>query len=258
MRCPKCGYISFDHVDACEKCKKDLSALVAELDGSTYAAEVPRFLVLQGKPDEGADDFSSAGEVEEAEEIVLADDFEDADLDVLVEDDDADIELDDGPEIVMDDDAEIAFDGDLQEVEEAEDFNFDESEVDDSDIAISIPDELADVSDLAAPEDKTGSALVDEEETVAETVAGKAVDSDRFDKFDLDDLRLELDSLDEPGAGKNAGSGDFELSLDDIDFSETVPETVSGSSKSVDPLDMDAELDFELDLGGLTLHNERK
>ena len=25
MRCPKCGYISFDHLDQCQKCRADLS-----------------------------------------------------------------------------------------------------------------------------------------------------------------------------------------------------------------------------------------
>jgi hypothetical protein len=25
MRCPKCGYISFDHLDQCQKCRTDLS-----------------------------------------------------------------------------------------------------------------------------------------------------------------------------------------------------------------------------------------
>lgn len=43
MRCPKCGYISFDHVETCLKCKKDISGKV-DVVGTTYHAAAPSFL----------------------------------------------------------------------------------------------------------------------------------------------------------------------------------------------------------------------
>lgn len=257
MRCPKCGYISFDHLEACGKCKKDLSAVVAELGGGSYGAEVPRFLVTQTEPDEVAEDF---GGVVEDEGIVFDEEFEDSELDILVTDgDEADIALedDDGPEIVMDSgDEGIAFDDELPEVDlgvdEAEEFQFDEPEAEDGEIAISIPDELADISDLSAPAEADDEADISfAEEPVVETPVATEPD------LDLDDLNLELDPLEELVTDKAAGSKDFELSLDEIDFSETVPETPEETAAGDDPLNMDSELDFELDLGGLTLNKDK-
>lgn len=46
MRCPKCGFISFDHLEACKKCHKDLSAIIAEVNGTTYDTEPPMFLTI--------------------------------------------------------------------------------------------------------------------------------------------------------------------------------------------------------------------
>ncbi len=44
MRCPKCGYISFDHVETCSKCKKDISAQSEQLSGTILMAEAPSYL----------------------------------------------------------------------------------------------------------------------------------------------------------------------------------------------------------------------
>jgi len=255
MRCPKCGYISFDHLDVCGKCKKDLSVVMAEIGGSTYAAEAPRFLVVQAKSDEIAEDFGSVESVEATDEIAFDEDFEDADLDVLVDDGDADLELD-GPEILMDDDTDTAFDAELPEADEAEDFSFDESDAEEtteSDITLSIPDELADMSDLSGPEESAGVDIAFDEESVAVPAASAG---DGAQDIDLDDLNMELDPLIELDVEKDSGAADFEVALDDIDFSEIVPETAEKSA-SDDPLDMDSELDFELDLCGLTLHKDK-
>jgi len=44
MRCPKCGYISFDHAETCSKCKKDISAQSEQLSGTILLAEAPAYL----------------------------------------------------------------------------------------------------------------------------------------------------------------------------------------------------------------------
>ncbi|WP_457573144.1 hypothetical protein [Desulfolithobacter sp.] len=44
MRCPKCGFISFDHLETCVKCGRDISEVSAELDGTIYQVEAPLFL----------------------------------------------------------------------------------------------------------------------------------------------------------------------------------------------------------------------
>ena len=60
MRCPKCGYISFDHAETCSKCKKDISAISEQLSGTMLMAESPAFLQFnlseaQGTVDRGID-----------------------------------------------------------------------------------------------------------------------------------------------------------------------------------------------------------
>jgi len=44
MRCPKCGYISFDHQETCKKCAKNIGDAVTEINGTVYEALVPTFL----------------------------------------------------------------------------------------------------------------------------------------------------------------------------------------------------------------------
>jgi len=44
MRCPKCGFISFDHLETCKKCHKYIGDIIGEINGTTYEAEAPRYL----------------------------------------------------------------------------------------------------------------------------------------------------------------------------------------------------------------------
>ena len=44
MRCPKCGYISFDRQRSCGKCSNDLTAVADQLQGTVGKAAAPFFL----------------------------------------------------------------------------------------------------------------------------------------------------------------------------------------------------------------------
>ena len=44
MRCPKCGFISFDHLTSCAKCGRDISEVASELQGTSIKIESPMFL----------------------------------------------------------------------------------------------------------------------------------------------------------------------------------------------------------------------
>jgi hypothetical protein len=44
MRCPKCGFISFDHLTSCAKCGKDIADVASELQGTSINVETPMFL----------------------------------------------------------------------------------------------------------------------------------------------------------------------------------------------------------------------
>lgn len=46
MRCPKCGYISFDHLEICRKCEKYIGDTVNEVNGTVHDAFAPSFLQL--------------------------------------------------------------------------------------------------------------------------------------------------------------------------------------------------------------------
>ena len=44
MRCPKCGYVSFDHLNNCMKCSRDLSGCRQDLNLIDFRPEVPFLL----------------------------------------------------------------------------------------------------------------------------------------------------------------------------------------------------------------------
>ncbi len=252
MRCSKCGYISFDHLDSCQKCHKPMAD--AELKGTTYAAVAPLFLQLVAEED--ASEF-----VEEITDVL------DPDLDLLADDDDVDIDFEesgvedhdivmrhepvssDSGEISLGDDFDLAFDADTTDSDlsfDEEDLSLDTSRFEDVAVNVQaeqslppvhfeIPEGLADISDLARPA------------AGAEVKSGLDVDLDFGD--------LELDELEHSLGGQDGGSVDSvleeealaEFSLDDLDLSGGL-----GAGPSPQrPAPVDDDLDFDLDLGGV-------
>lgn len=70
MLCPKCGFISFDIVEKCVKCGKDVSGAAAELKGTVTSVPPPGFLTFDraGSGGEPAERRAEP-EVEEAFEV---------------------------------------------------------------------------------------------------------------------------------------------------------------------------------------------
>lgn len=247
MRCPKCGYISFDHVETCLKCKKDISGKV-DVVGTTYHAAAPSFLKvgLTSTP-EDSDGFIES----ESEQIGGGADFSDPDLDVLVgesgdfsfddDDDDDDDENTISFDISDSDDVEAEFH--LEDDEDFDDEGSFEFELEDdgeqfdeklTTADLDVPDELSDISDLAPPATESDHAPAGGGDM------SLSLDDDMSfgDDLDLDGLDLNL------GLGGDEGVDDSEisLSLDDIDLSE---DDLSSGDDDFDNLNMD------LDLGGL-------
>ncbi len=244
MRCPKCGFISFDHMETCLKCNKGISGGSAA-QGTTYHAAAPAFLRVPEKNSVGP-------EFEEEEGITFAPDddssdesydFADPDLDVLVDDGDDD----DTATITFSDSETDEFQldagslGDEGGGEEEGDFEFDlDDDMDFSDESetavptLDVSGELADISDLAPP------ASAAEDGPVA------AVSDDLSLDLDMDmDSDLELGGLDlDLGLGddESALDTDLSLSLDDIDLSSG---DIVAENSDLDDLSMD------LDLGGM-------
>ncbi len=253
MRCPKCGYISFDHLELCLKCKKDISETSSQVEGTTFQGEALVFLKLQTESYSYDMEDDSSDEFDEIDNIEI----EDPDLDVLVEDTGG-IEFDGGDIEPMDDEEfTISMDDEEPEEEPEKDLDleqfsdFEENIEESDDVQMSIPEELADMSDLSPPD-----AL---DEGMFEPPA--ATDPPLPEKDDDFDLDLDLDefasdfSLSSPGEEEGEVAN---LSPEDIgDISPAQPEEPTTAFDDIME-DLDSDLDFELDLGDLVLPKEKK
>lgn len=74
MRCPKCGYFSFDHLESCRKCKKNIMDTAMELNGTMYNVIPPSFLKIV--MDDDSDAASDEGQWVEGAESNSADALE--------------------------------------------------------------------------------------------------------------------------------------------------------------------------------------
>lgn len=85
MRCPKCGYISFDRQRTCGKCSNSLTALAEQINGTTSKAAAPFFLggVLGRKDSADAEPDYALDEEEALSLDELEDDVRQADEDEL-------------------------------------------------------------------------------------------------------------------------------------------------------------------------------
>ena len=240
MRCPKCGYISFDHLEACLKCKKNISAASDALQGGVPYVASPVFLNLQSQED-SSEEFDIVAEAE----VV------DGDLDILVEEESGEVgeeEIVFGVDTDEEERGSVDFDISMDEEEPGlaidpsffdDDFQ-NEAETDDNqgdtladegedDFEIEMPEELMDMSDLAPPvppEEAEGSLDID-----------------------LESLEFDLDS-------KISDEADSALSTGNINLSEAAGGSGEEKSKKSKAMDMDEDLNFDLDLGGLSIHDD--
>jgi hypothetical protein len=204
MRCPKCGYISFDHLETCLKCKKDIKSAADAVPGSVFNVVTPIFLRFDREV-AGKQDDEELVEAEMAEEM----DLEDEDLEVLIADPQ---EEEQGKRVVTRERDAVA--GREDEEEKDREIDFDLSQFEESAKraesvrsesvsansapgagaapVIEIPEELADISDLAPPGRDTDRTTPADIVTVQEA-ATEGLSDLRLDDLDLD---LRLDDLD--------------------------------------------------------------
>jgi hypothetical protein len=272
MRCPKCGYISFDHLATCLNCSKDFSDLLSAAHGTTYSMSAPLFLKFSRNAESAENDVDSQPIQDELEGEL---DLVDPDLNILIKEEDEGIEFHPGDMPLknefggLDDDIAISlneeeFDAGAGDSEMEVDLSqFEEISLEDGDsgpgeekFSMDLPDELADISDLAPP------ALSQKQTPAVSERRGFEEEMD----FDMDHLDLKLDGLDmdfslmSPDKDGKEDAVDS-LSLDDIDASLSIennkpsssPTLKSSPAAKASEMDMDADLDFELDLGGLTI-----
>jgi hypothetical protein len=84
MRCPKCGYISFDHLETCKKCQKYVGDTLAEINGTAHDAVSPLFLTI--KPGDG---YSVSESVQGEETLESSQNEESTEIDFVFDDGEA-------------------------------------------------------------------------------------------------------------------------------------------------------------------------
>lgn len=264
MRCSKCGYISFDHLESCRKCHKPMAD--AGFKGTTCTVAVPSFLQL-----------SEEKNIDALEENMV--DILDPDLELLAEGDNEEIDFgagmfetqdpasrgaaqSTGGEISFGDEFDIAFDAESKESDLSlgeEDLFLDTSRFESVPVSLQamqaarpvqleIPADLADISDLARPDRASGLRPDSKEEMTADLDADLDVDLD-FADLDLADLDLPVAHQKKAAVPASlAEEDDFaDLFLDDIELSGDLE--VEAPQSSSPPVEDD--LDFDLDLGAL-------
>lgn len=259
MRCSKCGYISFDHLESCPKCQKPMN--VAGIKGTGFPVTAPLF-------------FQPAQPVEELESVNGMAAVLDPDLDLFADVADEVVDFGgpaDESEVVMAADegesaSQIALGDDFERVfasgsiEKAQGLDREELAVDENlfgnrsegvapvvglEVAgLEIPEELADISDLAPPS-APGSVAPPAEPSGRDQSKRGLLEELNLDDLRLDDLKLSFDDGDRRGPAAPGGQTDQDLlSLEEIDLSTAFE---LGQPQSSSPLPGG---DPNLDMGG--------
>ena len=266
MRCPKCGFISFDSLEKCLKCNKELKDVAGLMLGTVFKVQAPSYLkiptgaeakdfgedieIIGGTPDGDFDLQDPDLEILFDEEAEVADDSSS----LRLEKDSSDLEVISSADFDAakdEDDGQISIDlGQFRNDRGDEDSGLEDifGEGKEERLSLELPDGLTDISDLAPPPKKMTQPPL--QKSTDRPKSGDDLD------FDLD-LDLDLGGLDEklpeqpPVKAKKVEN----LSLDAIDLPTTRPAGTPRKDDS-DAMNMDEELNFDLDLGGLSIHKD--
>ena len=184
MRCPKCGYITFDHLETCTKCRKNIAQASQQLSGTVFKAEAPSFLQF---------------------EVHESDTDNDASVDLLPEDEGLELDMSaDGDDGV---DMELSLEDDTLESDEAQaDEDLDLDFMDESVEALGLGGSEDDEFDLDFSDDESIGLDLDEEgKDAAEEEDGPQLD---FSELDISDLAPPAEGEDDLDSG--------ELTLDGV------------------------------------------
>ena len=215
MRCPKCGFISFDFQEKCSKCKKSLKSVSKTLVGTVHNVAPPSFLKFSGE-EAGQEQEPVVFEADEAAAVAAVAAAE-PELNLQSEDqyDEVDLAVEDSG----DDDLFVGVD----EVEPEED-----------EFILEVPEELNDISDLAPPAMEVEE--VDDKQPIEEEEVSLDFDLSGDDFADLD------------------GSAEDDLGFTPEDTDDLSDLLGNGSGDSaMERENPDGDVDFDLDLSDLTL-----
>lgn len=245
MKCPKCGYVSFDHNQACPKCKKDISEERNKLNLPDFEPAVPFLLgALTGETEEAGMniDISPGGPaIASAAEAVAVEE----EIPILEEEEEV---------ASLDEDLEIS----LEEDWTPEEMEEEESVIDEDFSDLETSEGLG----AAEPEEDLSLELEDEEESVVdegdldlsgvEEGTGEGVEEDEI-SLDLEELSPEVGAAEEAEQEQATGPGtdeDLSLDLEELQPEEEVAEEIEPMPSS------EADEDLSLDLDELGLDEE--
>jgi hypothetical protein len=259
MRCPKCGYITFDHLETCTKCRKNIAQVSMQLSGTVYKAETPSFLQF---------------------EVYESDTDNDASVDLLSEEEDIELDMSaDGDDGV---DMELSLEDDTLESDEAQaDEDLDLDFMDESVEALGLGSSEGDEFDLDLAND--GSIDLDLDEGGKDAAEGEDGPQLDFSELDISDLAPPSADEDDLSSGeltfegvadasaatvadaalssaKTTGAGLEDLQMDGLDLEiPSLPPAGSATGKKLrTSVKTGTALDkFDIDLGELISDQEK-
>lgn len=258
MLCPKCGFISFDHLSVCGKCRNDLSGIGMDLHGTAVDVECRLFLggalkeasVPQDDQPESDGAAVAVGFPFEQEEGLSAAD----ELEARAQDDAEQAEA--VEEVSVDDEEPSALEFELDEIVLVDSPSASSAMADEK-VAEEVQFEEAEMTLLDFGDDEAG-----EEETVALSEGEPEIDSAALV---IDTSKLTLDSFEEENgqavsseeAGQDEQSGQLTIDLNAIDLSDLVhgqngsaPVSEKAASPSEESgLDFEGAMDLSLFVG---------
>ncbi len=264
MKCPKCGYVSFDHNDICPKCSKSIGAERDRLDLPSYRP-TPPFLLgsLTGQSrDADATDLMSTPEGTQ----ILDQEFEFSDEGL--EFDSEELETVEAPEPSFDDTYRLEVQPETAPEEKTQDVPELAEEIQEVDLSITGDDEAETINldDLAIDDSESGFSPDEPEpsstdETVLDpglslsedtgtggTSAMESPEMDFEDTITLDDL-TEAEPQDTPGEQEIEGPVEMDetMPLDIDDYTQDEPEITLEEQEIDIPIEMDGLAPLDLD-----------
>ena len=267
MKCPKCGYISFDYNLSCPKCSKDISSEQEKLHIPSFRPDPPFLLgALTGEANEsqiGPSASGPQGALEKEADITLDDEANPNDSGEIAVEDSSELNLDSG-ELSLDDTSSLSLDtGEVQaqvakglqrpKTEKSKpgtgEFRLDaEPDLGDLDLGEEGEEEITldsgEKLEEAAPEQETAdSGEVDITLDLAEDESsGPQSSEDLLTPVGANASAPELEPLDLE-AEETQGKEEIELSLDDLKVNDTGELELGSDSKASGDLDSLLEMD---------------
>lgn len=255
MRCPKCGFFSFDHLESCKKCHKFIGDLSSEFQGTVFEAQAPSYLQKLYSRQAVAppvQETAGGGDITSSDEgdivLELADDDSDG-LQIQEE-----ISMETAPaaeerELVVDMEA-------FGEVSPREEFSLDlpEQNEESSDILPKLDFGDLDISDLAPPSDEQAFPPEFEEKLQfeeMEPVAAMEVSADVEPVAALSPAPAPP-SAPRPASGKSSGLEDLNFNGLDLDAPAKLMPGSAAGKRYLPSVKTGTALDkFDIDLGDL-------